>query len=121
MLAPLVAPPLYIVAERPPAKRVALIAAAVAALVGLAAVYLSMRFGRILGSAFDEYSRVYLTQLAKLNPDAEKNAYSLSVLNEAYLFFQYGVRWFLPYEGWMSINMRPPFPVSWASFPQVLG
>jgi tetratricopeptide (TPR) repeat protein len=42
-------------------------------------------------------------------------------MNQAYLFFEYGVRWFIPASGWMSISLRPPFPVTWASFPQVLG
>ena len=42
-------------------------------------------------------------------------------MNQAYLFFEYGLRWFIPYSGWMSINMRPPFPVAWLTFPHVLG
>jgi hypothetical protein len=42
------------------------------------------------------------------------------VLNQSWLFFHYGVRWFLPVAEWMSINLRPPFPVTWG-FPHVLG
>jgi tetratricopeptide (TPR) repeat protein len=121
ILAPLAAVPLYILVARPSGKRIALVAAGGALLVGLAGYAFTARYGRILGTPFDEYSRVYLAQLAKLSPEAEKNAFALSILNQAYLFFQYGLRWFLPYAGWMSVNMRPPFPVSWATFPQVLG
>jgi tetratricopeptide (TPR) repeat protein len=121
ILAPLAALPIYIVVARPSGQRLAIISGVIAALVAAAAVVLSLRYGEIIGKPFDEYSRVYLTQLAKLSPDAVKHSFALSILNQAWLFFEYGVRWFLPYSGWMSINMRPPFPVSWATFPQVLG
>src|SRR6185369_7159518 len=86
-----------------------------------AGAILYLRYGDILGKAFDEFSRLYLDQLAKLNPDARTHAYGLSILNETWLFFRYGVDWVLPWAGWMSINLRPPFPVSFLTFPQVLG
>jgi tetratricopeptide (TPR) repeat protein len=35
--------------------------------------------------------------------------------------FEYGLRWFFPVAEWMSISVRPPFPVTWLSFPQILG
>jgi tetratricopeptide (TPR) repeat protein len=121
ILAPLAAVPLYILAARPSGKRLAVLAAAGAAVVAAAGFVLSLRYGEIIGKPFDEYSRVYLAQLSKLSPDAAKNAYPLSILNQAWLFFEYGWRWLLPWSGWMSINLRPPFPVSYATFPQVLG
>lgn len=121
VLAPLAAVPIYIVVARPTLKRLAIVGAAGAILIAAAAVPLVQRYGSILGTAFDEYSRAYLAQLAQLSPGAEKNAFGLSVLNQAYLFFHYGLRWMLPWEGWMSINLRPPFPLSWTTFPHVLG
>lgn len=121
ILAPLAAVPLYIVIARPSARRLALVATAGGILVAAAAAVLTLRYGEIIGKPFDEYSQVYLAQLAKLSPDAEKHAYGLSILNQAYLFFHYGLRWFLPYEGWLSINLRPPFPITWLTFPHVLG
>jgi protein O-mannosyl-transferase len=121
ILAPLAAVPIYILIARPPAKRLALLTAAGAALVCVAGLALKARYGEIIGQPFDEYSHVYLAQLARLNPDAVRLAFPLSIENQAYLFFEYGLRWFLPYEGWMSINLRPPFPVKLATFPQVLG
>lgn len=121
LLAPLAAAPLYILVARPSMRRLVVVALIGIAVVAAAAALLSLRYGHILGKAFDEYSHIYLAQLARLDPGAEKNAFALSVLNQAYLFFHYGLRWFLPAAEWMSINLRPPFPVSLASFPQVLG
>jgi tetratricopeptide (TPR) repeat protein len=121
IFAPLAAVPVYIMVARPPARRLAILAVAGAAVMGVAAWVLWARYGEILGKPFDEYSQVYVEQLARLDPDAARHAYGLSILNEAWLFFEYGVRWFIPYTGWMSINLRPPFPVTWLSFPQVLG
>lgn len=121
LLAPLAAAPLYVLVARPSMRRLALVAVVGIAVVVAAAALLSLRYGHILGKAFDEYSHIYLAQLARLDPAAEKNAFALSVLNQAYLFFHYGLRWLLPAAEWMSINLRPPFPVSLASFPHVLG
>jgi tetratricopeptide (TPR) repeat protein len=42
-------------------------------------------------------------------------------LNEAALFFYYGALWLLPYGGWMSIDMHPPFPLTLTSMPHLLG
>lgn len=121
ILAPLAALPVYVVVARPARRTLAILAAVGAAAILGAAALLSFRYGEILGKPFDEFSRVYLQQLARLDPDAPRRAWPLSVMNQAWLFFEYGVRWFLPWGGWMSINLRPPFPTSWFSFPQALG
>lgn len=121
ILAPLAALPVYIVVARPSRRRLASVAATGLVLAGVAAVLLWPYYGRIVGRAFDEYSHVYLAQLASLDPDAAHNGYFLSVLNEAWLFFRYGFDWFVPYSGWLSIDLRPPFPVRVATFPQALG
>ena len=121
ILAPLAAVPLYVVVARPPARRLALLAAAGAALMGLMAWTLRARVGEIIGTPIDEYSRVYLAQLGALDANAPKIAWPLSIVNQAWLFLQYGLRWMLPFAGWMSINLRPPFPLTFATFPQVLG
>lgn len=121
LLAPLAAVPVYILLTRPSAKRLAFVTAAGIAIIVAIATILVQRYGELIGKPFDEYSSLYLAQLAKLDPDAQRLAYPLSILNEAYLFFQYGLRWLFPYEGWMSINLRPPFPVRWLTFPHILG
>jgi tetratricopeptide (TPR) repeat protein len=121
VLAPLAAIPVYILVARPSGRRLAILAASGSVLVAIAGALLYQRYGEILGKAFDEYSHLYLDQLSKLDPSARANAFPLSILNEAWLFFRYGVDWMLPYSGWLSISLRPPFPVRFASFPQVLG
>ena len=121
VLLPVAAIAVYVLVERPQPRRLAAVGGVAAILVGAAGALLYLRYGDILGKPFDEYSHLYLDQLAKLDPDAPRHAYLLSVLNEAWLFFRYGVQWFLPYSGWMSIDLRPPFPIHWYTFPQVLG
>ncbi len=121
ILAPLAAIPLYIVVARPGVRRLAVLATGGGVLVAVAAAVLYQRYGKILGTPFDEYSHLYLDQLSRLAPDVLRYAFPLSIMNEAWLFFRYGLDWLLPYAGWMSISLRPPFPVRWLSFPQVLG
>ncbi len=121
LMAPLAALPVYILVARPSLKKLALIGGTGAVLVAVAAAVLALRYGEILGNPFDPFSRVFLAQLATLGPDVERHAWPLSILNQSWLFFKYGFFWMLPYAGWMSIDLRPPFPVSFATFPQVLG
>src|SRR5205823_6639150 len=121
LLAPLAAMPVYVLVARPTRKRLAIVAVCGGVLIAIVGTMLAHRFGIILGVAFDEFSRVYLEQLRTLNPDAPRHAWPLSIENQAWLFFEYGLRWFLPVADWMSISMRPVFPVTWWTFPQVLG
>ena len=120
-MTPLAAVPLYLLVARPGARRLGLIAGGGAARVALIGLIFTLEYGELIGKPFDEFSRIYLAQLAQLGPDVDKHAYLLSIINQAYFFFQYGLHWFVPYAGWMSIDMRPPFPVTWFSFPQILG
>jgi tetratricopeptide (TPR) repeat protein len=92
-----------------------------AVLVAAAGFVLSRGYGELIGKPFDEYSRVYLAQLRALAPGVEKDAYGLSIINQTWLFFQYGLRWFFPFSGWLSVSLRPAFPIAWISFPQILG
>jgi tetratricopeptide (TPR) repeat protein len=48
-------------------------------------------------------------------------AYPLSVINQATLFFRYLATWLLPWPGWMSIDLRTPFPAALLSWPQTAG
>jgi tetratricopeptide (TPR) repeat protein len=121
ILTPLAAMPVLVLVARPSPRRLGAVAAIGLGLVGIAWVLLRQRYGDIIGTPFDEYSRVYLSQLAALQPDAPKHAYALSIINQAWLFFGYGVRWMLPWTDWMSISLRPPFPLTYATFPQLLG
>jgi tetratricopeptide (TPR) repeat protein len=121
IMAPLAALPVYIVVARPSMRRLAILAVGGTVLVGIAGTILALKYGEIIGKPFDEFSKVFLAQLSVMGPDVEKNAYPLSILNQTWLFFKYGLHWLIPYAGWMSIDIRPPFPVSLTMFPQVLG
>lgn len=121
IMAPLAAVPVFIVVARPSRQQLVMITAVGGLSIAAVGAILAMRYGEIIGKPFDEYSLIYLQQLAALGPDVEKNAFVLSIINQSYFFFKYGFHWIAPYTGWMSIDMRPPFPVSLFSFPHLLG
>lgn len=106
---------LYVYLCRPPARRLAWLALACVALLGVFAALLAVRYRGVLGVAFDAQSRAHLAQLATLNPQVAEQAWGLSMLNQAALFLRYGLLWVLPNVQWMSIDLRPAFPVSWTS------
>ena len=113
--------PLYIHVRRPSWKTVATIAGASTALIAVAAVVFFGIYGELIGKLFDQRSLDFAQQLERLSPGITQRMYPLSILNEAALFFAYGFLWFAPNVMWMSVDMRPAFPLSYAAFPQVLG
>ena len=113
--------PLYIHVRRPSWKTVATIAGASTALIAVAAVVFFGIYGDLIGKLFDQRSLDFAQQLERLSPGITQRMYPLSILNEAALFFAYGFLWFAPNVMWMSVDMRPAFPLSYAAFPQVLG
>lgn len=121
VLAALLAVPLYVFIRRPGRRRVALIAAISGAFVLLAGIALYAVYGSLVGQLFDPTSRAYAAQLEALKPGIGGQMHALSVLNQAALFFWYGALWFVPNVLAMSIDMRPAFPLSLLSFPEVLG
>ena len=113
--------PLYIHVRRPSWKTVATIAGASTALIAVAAVVFFGIYGEFIGKLFDQRSLDFAQQLERLSPGITQRMYPLSILNEAALFFAYGFLWFAPNVMWMSVDMRPAFPLSYMAFPQVLG
>jgi tetratricopeptide (TPR) repeat protein len=59
--------------------------------------------------------------LEALRPGITSQIYPLSILNEAALFFAYGFLWIVPYVGWMSIDLRPAFPLGFGSIWHLAG
>lgn len=113
--------PLYIHVCRPSWKRIAMIAgAALLAMLAAAALFWNL-YGHLIGRVFDEQSLAYVKQLEALRPGIAQQIYPLSILNEAALFFVYGALWVFPNVQWMSIDVRPAFPLGFTSFLHLLG
>lgn len=121
LMAPALAIPLYIFVKRPDWRKIVLIVGGTSALVAAVVATLLTVYGRIIGVPFDELSVIYVEQLKALEPDIEARAWPLSVLNQSALFFYYGFLWFVPNIQWMSVDLRPAFPLSLASWPQLAG
>lgn len=113
--------PLYIYLQRPAWKTIALVSgAALVLLAGVVAVFMGI-YDNVLGRLFDPRSIDFAKQLESLSPGITQRMYPLSILNEAALFFAYGFLWFFPNVMWMSLDLRPAFPLSFTAFPQILG
>ena len=113
--------PLYVFLARPNWQRTAAMVAIATALLGVAVAVVLHLLPDMFGQLFDGTSRELAAQLNRQRPGALGQIFALSVLNEAALFFYYGALWLLPYGGWMSIDMHPPFPLTLTSMPHLLG
>lgn len=121
LAAPVVALGIYIWLARPSRPALLRLGLAFGALIGVAGFVLLSHYSNVIGEAFDPSARAFVEQLGKVSPEAAEQAYGLSVLNQAWLFLRYGFFWFVPNVWAMSIDLRPPFPTSFGSFPQLLG
>jgi tetratricopeptide (TPR) repeat protein len=108
--------PLYAFVARPGAKKLLAVSGSALLLLAAAAGALFATYGSIIGTAFDETSRAYALQLERLSPGIGNRLYLLSIVNQAARFFQYGFFWFVPDITRMSIDLRPAFPLSVASW-----
>jgi tetratricopeptide (TPR) repeat protein len=113
--------PLYAYLHRPSWKRLAAVLIVALVLLGIVVAGLLQVYGSILGVSFDTTSLIFQQQLEQLRPGIGHSIYPLSILNQTWLFFKYGLLWVLPNPLWMSIDLRPPFPLSFTAFPQILG
>ncbi len=113
--------PLYIFLRRPGWQQSLVMLALASGVLAAGAAFMLQFFPHVLGQVFDETSRHLVAELARQEPGVPSRVYALSVLNEAGLFFYYGLLWVLPYVGWMSIDMHPPFPLTLTSMPHILG
>lgn len=121
VMTPALAVALYIHVRRPAPRRVAA-AVGGSLLLLLAAAAALLRFrSELIGSLFDTQSVAFAQQLEALRPGVTRQIYPLSILNEAGLFFAYGLLWAVPYVGWMSIDLRPAFPLGFASSWHIAG
>jgi len=107
--------PLYIWWQRPARATLwrSMLLLSVVAIVVAAGVFKLK--GWVLGAATEDMVEPFLQQLAAIDPAARERVFALSVINQAWLYFRYGVLWLIPWPGWLSIDIRVPFPTSWWS------
>ena len=88
---------------------------------GIAAL-IALKAKGVLGTPYEPFVQELLPQLydSRQEPDTAP-PYLLSVLNQALLFFRYLLVWLLPYPGWLSIDLRVPFPTRLGAWPQAAG
>ncbi|HEY0201704.1 MAG TPA: hypothetical protein VGC24_08430, partial [Burkholderiaceae bacterium] len=120
-MAAAMAVPLYIYIRRPGWKRTALIVGISALVLGLVAAAFFRIYGHLIGTVFDLHSRDMMKQLDAIQPGVSRHMYPLSVLNEAALFLAYGTLWFVPNVMWMSLDIRPAFPLGYTAPLDLLG
>lgn len=111
--------PIYVFIRRPTVKRLALVAGTSTVILLLTGGLLFNQYSSILGSVFDAISLAHATHLEQMQPGISPKLYPLSIVNQAFLFFYYGLLWFLPYVGWMSIDIRPAYPIAFMSWQTV--
>lgn len=89
------------------------------AAIGLAIVVIIRGF---IGAQYEPVAQALLERShapgITLDPAA---VYPLSVINQGYLFFRYLLTWLIPYPGWMSVDLRVPFPARFVGWPQTFG
>jgi protein O-mannosyl-transferase len=113
--------PILVFVRRPEARLLLRTGIAAVILVGVVAADLFIRYRNVIGQVFDATSQGYVAQLELLRPGIGDIVYPLSILNQAALFLPYMGLWLVPNVGWMSIDLRPPFPLGFASLPHLLG
>ena len=113
--------PLYVYVCGVDRRRALLLAGGLLIVLGVALALLAHFYGGLAGRLIDPRSVAFAQQLELLKPGVTQQLYPLSILNEAWLFFRYGFLWLVPNVQWMSIDLRPVFPISFSAFPQVLG
>lgn len=121
VMLPLPAIALYLIFHPLSRRQLTAVAGVGALSLTLAVWFLVQRYAGILGTAFDANSVAFIAELERLKPGVQDDVYALSVLNQAWLFFKYGVLWVVPNTQWMSIDLRPVFPLQLGEFPHVLG
>lgn len=121
VMLPLVALALFAIIARPTRRVILSWAGVTLAVLGLGLAGMALRYGPLIARPIDASSHAYVLQLTALNPAFADQLFLLNAFNQAWLYFRYGLIWALPYPGWMSVDLRPPFPLLPTDLPQVLG
>lgn len=79
---------------------------------GLTMLLVILQAKGAIGTAYEMFAPEMLQSPGVLVPP--ELAYPLSVLTQASLFFKYLLLWLVPNVGWMSVDMREPFSLSFS-------
>jgi tetratricopeptide (TPR) repeat protein len=109
----LLVPVFYIYIRQPGIRQIAITTFISFGLLALVGGGLFLAYGDILGQVFDETSRAFALQLEQAHPGITDKLYPLSIINQASLFWRYGLTWFVPMPSLMAIDIRPVFPVQY--------
>lgn len=115
----LLVPVFYIYIRQPGLKQIVLTTAIAAGLLAAAGSTLFVFYGHIFGQVFDETSRAFALQLEQSHPGITDKLFPLSIVNQASLFWQYGLTWFMPMPALMAIDIRPAYPVDFGGMAMV--
>lgn len=113
--------PLYVYWMQPSGRALVKAMLPLAVVVVLCAVWLVGVKGWSIGAVAEDNVKPFLAELEAFSPGASERVYTLSVINQLWLFFRYGLLWFVPWPGMMSVDIRTAFPVGVFQFPFVLG
>lgn len=121
VLLPIPAIALYLML-RPLARRQAwAFGGALLLIASACSILLLSHYGHVAGQVFDQRSEEFVGYLESIKPGIRGHAWMLSAINQSWLFFRYGLLWAVPNVDWMSVDLRPAFPLSASEFPQVMG
>jgi len=113
--------PLYVLLNKPEKNQIRILIVFLTIISAVAGTILWTKYGHLVGQLWDDTSRAYGKQLEAIQPGVIDNIHILSIINQAALFFKYGLLWVFPVISWMSIDLRPEFPLTFFHFPQTLG
>ena len=113
--------PLYVYVRRPGWRAIAAVTGGSLFALALAGIAFWGIYGSLVGKVFDPRSVALVQQLEAMRPGIADHIYPLSILNEAALFFAYGFLWLIPNVQWMSVDLRPAFPLGFGSWLHLLG
>ena len=121
VMVPAVAAALAVLVHGRPARMLRDLAVPFALFAGIGAL-VTLRAKGVLGAPYEPFAQALLGELHASPADPEAPAaWALSAVNQAFLFFRYLLTWVIPDPGWMSVDVRVPFPARWLAWPQAAG
>ena len=88
------------------------------AVYGAIAVAITLVVKGVLGTTYEIYAADTLAAAQGIAPgQVAHDAYALSLITQAWLFFKYLFLWVVPNPAWMSMDMREPLAPSLVSWP----